>query len=385
MKILMTGLLPTDLTEVKGGVVSVILNFLEAYSRIPGVQVTHLSFNEEIDVPVVVQYAPNVTLHYLPFRSRQAMIDYRINRGPLLEIIREAAPDILHIQEVTPQLFRFLFLNRDRIVVTQHGIMREEYKTAIGWKKKLKSLFKGQVERLVFPRFRNVIFISEYNRSLFNGRPDRQALIYNPVNRMFIAGSPGPGDPHNILYVGVINVNKNLQLVLQALGELRRTGIAYRLQVVGGYKDPSYSSVISRLMSDYGVSDLVTFHGWKRQEEILALHASCAIFILPSMQENMPVSIAESMSTGRVVIASDVGAISEMFTNRQSGFLFPKNDLQRLCSILTDLHQDPALLESVSAHARREALEKFHPDAVVAKTLSFFDAVIASKPDPLDQ
>ncbi|MFM7329791.1 MAG: glycosyltransferase family 4 protein, partial [Bacteroidota bacterium] len=365
MKILMTGLLPTDLSEVKGGVVSVILNFLEAYSRVPGVQVTHLSFNEEIDEPLIVQYAPNVTLRYLPFRSRLAMLDYRINRAPMMQIIREESPDILHIQEVTPQLFRFLFLNRDRVVVTQHGIMREEYKTAIGWKKKLKSLFKGQVERLIFPRFRNIIFISNYNRQLFNGQPARQALIYNPVHRMFITGSPGPGDPHNILYVGVINVNKNLQLVLRALGTLRRSGIIYRLQVVGGYKDASYSSVIERLLDEYGVSDLVTFHGWKRQEDILALHATCAIFILPSMQENMPVSIAESMSTGRVVIASEVGAISEMFMDRHSGFLFPRNDLGRLCSILTDLHQDPALLESVATNARREALERFHPDAVV--------------------
>ena len=51
MKILMTGLLPTDLSEVKGGVVSVILNLLEAYSTISGVEVIHISYNEELKSP----------------------------------------------------------------------------------------------------------------------------------------------------------------------------------------------------------------------------------------------------------------------------------------------------------------------------------------------
>ena len=385
MKILMTGLLPTDLKEVKGGVVSVILNFLEAYSRVPGVHVTHLSFNEDIKSPVTTYYSPTVTIRYVPFRTRIALFDYLLNREVLLSIIRSEAPDIIHIQEVTPQLFRFLFLNLNRTVVTQHGIMREELKTAIGWKRKLKGLFKVQVERFVFPLFRNIIFISDYNRKLFNGRPVNQAIIFNPVNRIFIESAPGAGDRHSMLYVGVINVRKNLRLVLQAISQLRSAGIEYRLHVVGGYKDHSYKQIVDRLLVELGVSDLVTFHGWMQQEDILTLHSACSIYVLPSTQETMPVSIAESMATGRVVIASAVGAIGEMFTDRHSGFLFPKNDLERLCSILTDLHQDPALLESVAAHARREALEKFHPDAVVDKTLSFFDAVIASKPDPLDQ
>jgi len=383
MKILMTGLLPTDLGEVKGGVVSVILNFLDAYSRIPDVGVIHLSFNEEIDEPVTTEYAPNVTIRHVPFRSKFAMVDYLLNRDALVDIIRTESPDILHIQEVTPQLFRFLSLNRDRIVVTQHGIMQEEYKTAIGWKKKLKCLFKGQVERSIFPVFRNIIFISAYNRSLFNGTPRQEALIFNPVHRMFIEGDPGPGDPHSILYVGVINVNKNLKLVLEAMGALRRKGILYRLHVVGGYKDPTYQEVIDGLLSQHGVTDLVTFHGWKRQEEILALHAKCALFILPSMQENMPVSIAESMATGRVVIASDVGAIAEMFRDGHSGFLFPRNDLDRLVTILSDLHADPAKLASVASNARAEASEKFHPDSVVSQTLGFFRSVGASEPVPL--
>jgi len=383
MKILMTGLLPVNLGEVKGGVVSVILNFLEAYSRMPEVEVIHVSYNEEIKARETARYSSNVTVIYLPFKSRFALLDYVINRRSLRSIISDEQPDVVHIQEVTPQLFRFLFLNRDRVVVTQHGIMRMEYKTAIGLAKKMKSLFKGQVERFIFPLYRNIIFISEYNKRLFNGTPVRQALIFNPVNRIFIDTDPGPGAANHILYVGVINVNKNIRMVLDAMGRLKLQGINYHLHVVGGYKDADYEPVIRQVVEDNGVGAMVTFHGWKRQDEILALHSRCAIYIHPSLQENMPVSIAESMATGRVVIASDVGAISEMFSDGVSGFLFPSGDTERLCGILTTLHRDPGLITRVSSAARAEARKKFHPERIAEQTLDFLNKVAGTSARPL--
>ena len=176
---------------------------------------------------------------------------------------------------------------------------------------------------------------------------------------------------------------KNVKLVLEVMGRLKSRGINYHLHVVGGYKDPAYETVITSAVQEYGVGDMVTFHGWKRQDEILALHAECAIYIHPSLQENMPMSIAESMSTGRVVLATNVGAVKEMFRDGVSGFLFPSEDREKLGDILANLYQHPDLLHRVSAEARKEALEKFHPDRIAGQTLDFFNTITASGARPM--
>ena len=82
------------------------------------------------------------------------------------------------------------------------------------------------------------------------------------------------------------------------------------------------------------------------------------------------------MAQGKVVLASNVGAISEMITDKTSGFLFEKNNVEQLCALLRQLFNNHTLMESVSLQARKEANEKFHPDLIALKTLEFYNQVI---------
>ncbi len=167
--------------------------------------------------------------------------------------------------------------------------------------------------------------------------------------------------------------------MLQALGELKKENIIFHLQVVGWYKDDYYGKVVNALMTEYDLASQVTFHGWQTQEQILKIHASSRIFVLPSQQETMPVVVGEAMAQGKVVVASNVGAVSEMFTDRSSGFLFEKNNLQQLCDLLRLLHMNKDLIEKVSANAVSEAKEKFHPSMIAQKTADFYSKVIERK------
>lgn len=372
MKVMMVGLLPADLREVRGGVVSVILNLLEGFRAYPDAEVIHVSFNQEIDQPFRIKLAGNIAVHYIPFQSGFALIDYLLNRRVLEEIYEKEKPDVIHIQEVTPHLLRFLGWPKERIAVTQHGIMQAEFRSAAGWKNKVKTLFKGLVEKHFFPQFQNIIFISDYNKNLFPGEARNAARIFNPVNPAFFDIPEKTSGPHRILYTGVLNSNKNIVLLIRAIGLLREMGREFRVDVAGGYKDPAYRSVVDAQLRLSRCSDLFNFHGWKSQHELLALHERAGILVLPSLQENMPVCIAEAMAAGTLVVASDVGAISEMFTDGESGMLFPPDDLGALCFILKTLFDNPGQMIPMTRLARLEAQEKFNPQQVAGKTLDFY-------------
>ncbi len=372
----MTGLLPLDIGMVRGGVEAVILNLFEGFKELETIDLTHVSFNEEIDKSVTVEYATNIRIIYLPTRSGIKLADYFLNRAELGKLISQINPEIIHIHEVTPHLLRFTSLPMKNIVVTQHGIMREELKYAKGIGETMKCSFKALVEHFVFPMFIHVIFISQYNKKLFRGSCKVSGVIHNPVNPKFFQFSQPVQTNNSIVYVGVISRRKNLEMILHALAKLNKEGYEFRLHVVGGYKEKEYEKYINELVNTYNLGKQVCFYGWLTQEKILEVYNVCDIFMLPSRQETMPVSIGEAMAQGKVVIASDVGAVSEMITNTVSGFLFQKNNLDQLCNILRQLWNNTSLLETISQAGMKEARDKFDSKTVVAKTMDLYEEVL---------
>lgn len=383
VKALMVGTLPTDLLSVKGGVESAILNLFAGFTSLSGdIEIVHVSFLEGISDRIELEYSPNVKIIFLPFKVKIKLLDYLINKSSLSNIVAEENPDIIHIQESEPHLLRFISFSKNTIVVTQHGIMKEELKYATGVKNKLKFVFKTMVERFIFPSFKNVIFISEYNRKLYTGKLNQSAYIGNAVNPIFFEKSDiEPTERNSIIYVGVISKRKNLKMVIEALHQLKLLNIQFYLHVVGWYKekDVQYEIEIAELIQKYDLSSQIKFYGWLKQQEIVAVFRKCNFFILPSLQETLPVSIAEAMALGKIVIASDVGAISEMFENKVSGFLFEKNNLENLVSLLKEIHDNTEMdFSEWSDRIRKEARLKYYPMENARKTLDFYKKVLST-------
>jgi glycosyltransferase involved in cell wall biosynthesis len=383
VKALMVGTLPTDLLSVKGGVESAILNLFAGFTSLSGdIEIVHVSFLEGISDRIELEYSPNVKIIFLPFKVKIKLLDYLINKSSLSNIVAEENPDIIHIQESEPHLLRFISFSKNTIVVTQHGIMKEELKYATGVKNKLKFVFKTMVERFIFPSFKNVIFISEYNRKLYTGKLNQSAYIGNAVNPIFFEKSDiEPTERNSIIYVGVISKRKNLKMVIEALHQLKLLNIQFYLHVVGWYKekDVQYEIEIAELIQKYDLSSQIKFYGWLKQQEIVAVFRKCNFFILPSLQETLPVSIAEAMALGKIVIASDVGAISEMFENKVSGFLFEKNNLENLVSLLKEIHDNTEMdFSEWSDRIRKVARLKYYPMENARKTLDFYKKVLST-------
>lgn len=384
MKILMTGLLPHEPERNNGGVISVIRILLESFSERCDLNVCHVSFNKGIKKEKIIDAAPNIRIIFLPFKSRIDLIDYLINRRNLDDIIAKEKPDLIHIQEITPQLLRFLHLDKRKIVVTQHGIMKEELKYFNRFSQLIKGLFKAYIERFVFPVFPNILFISEYNHRLFPRKALVKEVIFNPVRKIFFTKDPATGDPNTILLAAAFSRIKNTELLLSALAELKKFGIICRLHLAGGFKNSHYENKIQQAVAELGLNDQVIFHGWCSPRKIQELMAQCALCVLPSRQETMPVVIGEAMAMGRVVIASDVGAVSEMFTDGVSGFLFPSKDREALIAILKMVLFDPALRNRVSKNAAREAKDRFHPDLIAEKTIRFYGKILQQHTQPVN-
>ncbi|MCB0803715.1 MAG: glycosyltransferase family 4 protein [Flavobacteriales bacterium] len=111
----------------------------------------------------------------------------------------------------------------------------------------------------------------------------------------------------------------------------------------------------------------------KNKEDIIAVLDSSDIVLCPSFSEGMPTVVLEAMSRGLAVIASDVGATSEL-VDSQNGWLFkPGNNLELRQAILDASTKDLIQFKRAS----REKIEDF----IFARLASDFLNILAFRID----
>lgn len=128
-----------------------------------------------------------------------------------------------------------------------------------------------------------------------------------------------------MLFVGRIETPKGIYELLWALKKLRDMDI--HLYVMGPFM--KNEKEIRALCDKYGISDKITFLGIILGDERFKYFANADIFVLPSYSEGLPLSILEAMAFGMPVVATDVGAISEV-VKKNNGILVRPKDADEL-------------------------------------------------------
>ena len=86
------------------------------------------------------------------------------------------------------------------------------------------------------------------------------------------------------------------------------------------------------------------------------------VFVLPSIIDNSPNSLCEAQLIGTPVIASNVGGISSLVKDGETGILYPYNEYHTLAFKLIELHGDREKLEALSLNEKRDSLERHDPE-----------------------
>ena len=80
-------------------------------------------------------------------------------------------------------------------------------------------------------------------------------------------------------------------------------------------------------------------------DELPAVLSSLDVLVVPSVwYENTPFVVLEAFSTGRPVVASDLGGLSELVDDGVNGKLFKAGDPGDLLNVLKQFDEDPELL-----------------------------------------
>ena len=99
--------------------------------------------------------------------------------------------------------------------------------------------------------------------------------------------------------------------------------------------------------------------------------SACDAILSTSENEGMPVALIEAQMAGKPVVATDVGSVSEVVINKQTGIVVNK-DKDALVSALRELLSEPAKCQRFGNEASSHANTYFSPSAMVKKHLDLY-------------
>lgn len=93
-------------------------------------------------------------------------------------------------------------------------------------------------------------------------------------------------------------------------------------------------------------------------EQVRVAYSAGDFFVLPSLEDNLPNTMLESMSCGTPVIAFDVGGTPDVI-NEQTGIITPLGDVQRMSDAISFLVSNSERRELLGENCRKIMVEKY--------------------------
>lgn len=359
--------------------------------------------NDHIDVTVVTE-TPGT-------KQDDAVFPYRVVRKPSLWALKKliAESDLVHL--AGPSLLPMLlaWLSGKPFTIEQHGYQAicpngllflqpeksgcpgyfkmRRYKRCIRCRRAEVGAAAGiRSLLLTFPRqwlcnraAANIAITDHVNKRL--GLNHSQTIYYgikdssSAVARVDSVDTSG--SPLQIAYVGRLVAEKGLPLLLRAVRRLKDDAVCFRLLFIG---DGPERLRLRSIAAELQIEDCVTFTGDLRNGDLDRAVQNISMIVMPSVwEETAGLAAIEQMMRGGVVIAADIGGLSEVVG--RAGLKFPPHDWEALSVCMRALSANPNQRNALGSAARSRAQKAFSLERMIREHLKLFGEV-AHRADP---
>ncbi len=193
-------------------------------------------------------------------------------------------------------------------------------------------------------------------RSVFNFPEDKKIILF---------GAAG----------GTSDKRKGFRYLFEAINRLK--------EIASGQKD--YMLLIFGAGHSKGNERFpfeTVFAGALSDEVSMSVLYSCAdVFVLPSLGDNLPNTIMESMACGTPVAAFDVGGVPDMVEHMKNGFLAKYMDSEDLAQGIKWVLEDERRRQALGEAAREKALEDYSMDVLAKSYLTLYESITSDRPN----
>ena len=287
--------------------------------------------------------------------------------------------DIVHVHWPVPHaLFGWAAGGEARLVTSWYGVELRWVQSSLPWLR--------WFVRWALKISDVVVAISSYTGGEI-GRFARTPVRVIPYTLGFTSDSaprlPARDGTLRILFVGRLVERKGVTHLIEAVRRLPPDSRP-RLTVIGD--GPERTSLEAQIARD-GLSGRVTVRGRVSEAELKDAYASSDVLVLPSIldargdTEGLGVVLLEAMSYGVPVIGSNLGGITDIVRDGETGLLVPPGDPLQLAAALQRLASDRDLATRLGEAGRKHVAAAFGWPAIMAQWEECYAAAVGTRTD----
>jgi len=303
------------------------------------------------------------------------------NFWTLPRYLRQNPVDVYHTQYITP----FFVPKRIKIVTTIHDISFNFFPQFI----KLADLFFLKILiPLSLKRADKIIAVSKFTRDeivkYYKVNPEKIDWVYNAATDDFLEKNVSLGQLEEvrkkyalpekfILYLGTMQPRKNLSLLVEAFGKVKRKIPDLKLVMAGGKNAYNFDKEIGKAINRNYLSEDVIFPGFVTESEKLAFFRLAKAFCFPSLYEGFGIPILEAFSAGTPVVASAIPVHHEIAG--PAGLFFEASNSDALAEKIHEICSDESLRSRLIEKGKVQS-GKFSWKTAAEKTLSIYENLL---------
>ncbi len=236
----------------------------------------------------------------------------------------------IHIHENLLYFLTPLLKIRYNVVVTVHGIKGFKfYDNKILW-----FIFKQPLKLA-----NRVISVNLEDKKILEKELKRVSYVPNGVD-LFLYKNINAKIENKISFIGRIHEQKGLVYLLEAFDKIKGNYPNFKLCIIGEIND--YARELQKKFQDKRVI-------WKGflsdREDIVRTLKSSYCIVLPSLWEGLPLTLFESLASGRPVIVSDIPAFKSVIKNE--ALFFDSKDSKDLKIKIEQIIENPKYANSL--------------------------------------
>jgi glycosyltransferase involved in cell wall biosynthesis len=299
--------------------------------------------------------------------GRRPGFDWRCVRQ-LRRVLATEAIQIVHAHQYTPFAYSLaarFFGRRPSVLFTEHGRFHPDHPS-------LKRRWFNNLLARSPDRF--VAVGGSVRQALIDNEglaPERIQVVYNGINltppangsfeRQAVRHELGAADDDFVvLQIARLDPIKDHRTAIRALARVANRNPRIRLVIVG---DGAEKAAIEREISSRSLGNRIVMLG--QRNDVPRLLTSADAFLLTSVSEGIPITIIEAMSAGVPVVATAVGGMPELITDRVSGLLAQPGDVDAIADALDRLAGDANLRKGLASRAKLDAKNCFSEQRMI--------------------
>jgi glycosyltransferase involved in cell wall biosynthesis len=299
--------------------------------------------------------------------------DWRAVRQ-IKEYIQEDGVDVLHTHGYKADIYGYLAARSERkpVVATCHN-----------WVGGTAALdIYNRLDRWVLKRFNAIAAVSETVREqlIHSGIPaNRIKVIDNGIDveafaRPQLLTESRVAGEKVIGVVARLDLQKGFEYLLIAVRELCNRFQGLTVVISGDGPD---RQGIEKMIERYGLQNNVVLAG--QQSDMPSVYAAMDLFVLPSLNEGLPMTVLEAMAAAKPIVATRVGAIPSVIRDGETGLLVNPKDAAGLRDAIARLLNDSDLCRRMGAQAQEWASRQYTSSAMALQYRAMYEEVLGNK------